>query len=364
MSSHIQLEKDVFPIFVVRKSDTVMPVLFCGTGFLIAPHVLITCWHCISQTLASGQLYAALVKETEGYTTHFLLNMQQHSQDLDLAIAQVDIAPEFGLSLSMQELLPGDDVITYGYPPVDKVLAGNEDTKLWLNARFLRGYITRSFYYDHADFARTHSYELDMPLTENLCGAPIIKRGTKEVAGVIFGNLSMPGEKYSPKVEHKTKKRQPRNEQSISFGLAHHTDSLWSLQGMASNGQPLGEFLRISSKPDKIYDERITGLPRQATTTSVTAIGKLSRIASLYRQVKQAPSAFISRHNKPRAVIEMEKLRQKLEKYEAQLTPKQLELWRRQRRIVEELKAMHQDEYSDYDTLTYNPTDNIGTGTL
>ncbi|MEA3254109.1 MAG: serine protease, partial [Chloroflexota bacterium] len=265
---------DILPIFITTKPDTVDPARFRGMGFLIAPNILITCWHCICDPLEKGQQYAAVVKEGESYTTHILLNAEQHPLGLDIALAQVDLAPELGLTLGIRELSPGDSIFTYGYPLPGSPPTGDARPKSPLTVRFLRGYVTRSLYHNQAGFVRTPCYELDLPTTYGLCGAPIIKSRTREVAGVIFGSLELPQIILSPEPGSSVKNKQIGTGQAISFGLAHYTDSLWSLRGTVTQGKPLREFLELAvsmEKPDKERIERPIDLwplpakPRETT---------------------------------------------------------------------------------------------------
>ena len=349
MPSGVYLGNDVLPIFVVMKPDTVTPALFRGTGFLIAPNILITCWHCVSGPLESGQRYTVVAKEGSGYAAHFLLDVEQHPLGLDLAIARVDLVPKFGLMLSAEELSPGDDIVTYGYPLTDKVLTDSEHIRFQLNARFLRGYVTQSYYYNHPGFVRTPSYELDIPVPHSLSGAPIIKLKTKEVAGVLFGSLDVCRIEQFPGVDREAGSQQAGIERVASFGLAHYTDSLWSLRGMVTQGKPLREFLGLESKVGERPTEKI-GIRERLITQPAEEVTQMPvAIVNLWRWVKEIPATVMPGHEKSRAAAEMEELHRRLEKYESRLTPAQLEKLREWRRTIEELKSMHPD-YTDFAT--------------
>jgi len=346
MPAGVCVENDILPIFVVMKPDTVTPALFRGIGFLIAPNILITCWHCVCGSLESGQQYAAVVKERGGYAAHFLLNMEQHPLGLDLAIARVDLVPKLGLVLSAKELSPGDEIMTYGYPLTDRLLTDSEHVRFQLNARFLQGYVTRSYYYSHPGFVRTPSYELDIPVPHSLYGAPIIKLRSKEVAGVFFGSLDIPRIEQISGVDREAGKQQVEIERVASFGLAHYTDSLWSLRGSVTQGRPLREFLGFDSKVGRGVGERIGSSERLVAEMAGGGTRISAEIASLWRQVKQAPVNVIFRREETKAVAEREELLRKFEKYKWQLTPEQLEGLSEERKIVEQLRAMYPKKYS------------------
>ena len=177
--------RNVLPVVVIE-SDTARPVSFRGTGFLIGPNIFITCWHCVRDTLHGKQRYAVISKEGPGYSIHNLLNIEQHSEGLDLAIAQIDLVYGQDLRVSASEALPGDEVIAYGYSPGEGVFAGEQISISRLNPRLMHGYITRSFHYSCPGFVQTYTYELNMPIPNGIYGAPVIKQATSEVVGVVF----------------------------------------------------------------------------------------------------------------------------------------------------------------------------------
>jgi len=378
MLAGAQIGNDILPIFITTKPDTVDPARFRGMGFLMAPNILITCWHCICDPLEKGQQYAAVVKEGARYTTHPLLNTEQHPLGLDIALAQVDLAPEPGLTLGIRELSPGDSIFTYGYPLPGRPPTGDARPKSPLNVRFLRGYVTRSLYYSQAGFVRTPCYELDLPATYGLCGAPIIKSRTREVAGVIFGSLDAPQLNLSPEPGPSVKNKQAGTGQAISFGLAHYTDSLWGLRGMGTQDKPPREFLELAGsmeRPNKERMERPIDLWPLPAKPGETTPGAHSRsdegildlesldtlpeekpssiwteAVSMGKQARDASASIlskISRSDKARAEADTERMQRKLADYEAKLTPEQSEMLREARRILEELRAMYPKEYLD-----------------
>jgi hypothetical protein len=350
MSAGVCIENDVVPIFVVMKPDALTPALFRGTGFLIAPHILVTCWHCISASLESGQQYAAVVEEQGAYSAHFLLNMEQHPLGLDLAIAEVDLAPRLGLRLSPGKLSPGDEVMTYGYPLTDRLLTDSEHFRFHLNARFLYGYVTRSYYYNHPGFVRTNSYELDMPLPHSLRGAPVIKLGTRDVAGVFFDSMDIPRTETLPGVAGEAKPKQPRSERVASFGLAHCTDSLWSLRGTLTEGRPLNEYLRINSKFSLPLSMPAVSSTKSAAEPAPRPIPGAAEARSSLLRLKEALDKAIFKRDETRIEAQREELLRRLEQYRQRLAPQQMETLKRERELVEQLQSMYPGRYLDSDT--------------
>ena len=102
-------------------------VAAAGTGFLLAPQVLVTCHHCVAAELETGEYWAALDRDNGRYVPHELSNVEQALDGADLALATVHLTPRAafgttagppGLQLSHDPVLTGGDVFTYGYPLV------------------------------------------------------------------------------------------------------------------------------------------------------------------------------------------------------------------------------------------------------
>jgi hypothetical protein len=97
------LARYILPIYVCPapvRDEEVWPQRFVGTGFVIAPNLLVTCWHCV-KPLPEREVYAATAPDPEdGRSAHFLQRIAQDSSGADLATAYNDIeeAPPFYLS--------------------------------------------------------------------------------------------------------------------------------------------------------------------------------------------------------------------------------------------------------------------------
>jgi len=102
----------------------------------------------------------------------------------------------------------------------------------------------RSFYHEHQTYGRIPSYELDMPTPAGLSGAPLVKVGSPEVIGVIYGSNDVATIEQEASVNPQTGKREPEIQRIISFGLAHYTETLRNLQGIATGGLPLHQYIK------------------------------------------------------------------------------------------------------------------------
>ena len=49
------LHETILPIFKTKKAEPYELISFQGMGFIAAPRVLITCWHCVSGTLEKDE---------------------------------------------------------------------------------------------------------------------------------------------------------------------------------------------------------------------------------------------------------------------------------------------------------------------
>jgi len=108
----------------------------------------------------------------------------------------------------------------------------------------------------------------------------------------------------------------------------------------------LREFLGFDSKVGRGVGERIGSSERLVAEMAGGGTRISAEIASLWRQVKQAPVNVIFRREETKAVAEREELLRKFEKYKWQLTPEQLEGLSEERKIVEQLRAMYPKKYS------------------
>lgn len=237
------LDIDVLPILVVTKSSPAKIVSYEGTGFLIAPNLFVTCWHCLRKELPENQTYA--VNREQKVELFPLRNIQQDSNGTDLATANVAIVPEAELALAEKDVFEGTDVHSFGYPLINfEYVEEFDETQPALDYRLLRGYITRNFWRDDAVFGRGSAYELDMPTPEGLSGSPLFLAGTREVLGVIFGQNEVALIDSFARVDPETREKEPEIQKIYHFGLAQTTETLRKLRTTATRDLPLSEYLK------------------------------------------------------------------------------------------------------------------------
>jgi hypothetical protein len=118
-----------------------------------------------------------------------LLDIQQDDNGADLATARIEFESETGLSVAEVAGTLGTDVWSFGYPHtgVEPSPTPEFDKLLRPNPRYMQSYVMRRFHNDQPGFGSTLSYELDMPALQGMSGAPVIRVGTREVVGVLYG---------------------------------------------------------------------------------------------------------------------------------------------------------------------------------
>lgn len=228
---YASLARVVLPVFIYDGSGNGQPIEFCGTGFIIARDVFVTCWHCVNRPLSEDQRYVAVTLDAEENTLPLVLeNLERDAGGADLASATIHTEVPLELRLGDSAyILMGHDVWTFGYPYTEKERLGNGDIAFTLNGRLLRGHVTRTFPFDHPEYGEVVSYELDIPAPLGLSGAPLILRGGYDVVGVIY---------YSHTVRAVAELETP-----VSFSLAHVTPTLRALRGRATKEVPLEMYL-------------------------------------------------------------------------------------------------------------------------
>ena len=245
------VDRDILPIFVVTSREAGQRLVsFQGTGFLIGKQVFVTCWHCVDTPLPNDRFYAVLVKAGQGfnYRAAALIEPEQDCNGTDLATARVNLEPELGLTLADSDAPGLVDVWSFGYPFTTLTEEIPEVGRLPLiEARALKGYIMRSFYYQPPAGELIHSYELDMPAPAGLSGGPVVRihpvRGARDVIGVVHGSNEVATIAELESVDVRGERR-PEVQRISSFALAHHTESLRNLTGKATGGRSLAEFLQ------------------------------------------------------------------------------------------------------------------------
>ncbi len=245
---NVRVDSDILPIVTIAHAREVEIKSFEGTGFVIAPEVFVTCWHCVRSSLDRDTHYYALVPQdcASGYRGCILRNISQHPDGKDLAIANIDHAPSAGFTIAETLPVMGTDVCSFGYP--HSVMCRKPDGGLNLNlvGRHLGGYITRAFQDEDRGYGPTDAYEIDMPTPEGLSGAPLIVVGSREIAGVIYGSNEVASIKHYGRIQADGS-FEAEVQRVVTFGLAHFTATLRSLSGPATQGRVLADYLQSLS---------------------------------------------------------------------------------------------------------------------
>lgn len=233
----------IMPIWVFRETR---PMRFSGTGFIIAPHLFVTCWHCVRAPLEKGEYYGVSREIGNGFMA--ALKLQDVSQDgngSDLATANLLEVKNAEFTLADKNVRAGDPVRTFGYPLTD-MIGDSKNPSFALAQRVLRGYVTRSFHYEHPGFGRTPSYELDMRAPQGISGGPLFNEVTGQVVGVVYGTLAAEvTEEYARILD--SGEKQPEVRRIFSFALAHMTDTLRNATGSATRGLKVAEYIKATS---------------------------------------------------------------------------------------------------------------------
>lgn len=256
MIQHIvDTSQDIFPI-VVSDLSTSPPrtVSFQGMGFLVAPNLLLTCWHSVETQLPPGQAYFAGVIQGNQYYRFPLSKIERDQNGSDLATAKVELIPRAGFLLSEEQGFPGTQVFTFGSPFPEKCRLDSGEPAIKLSPRFFDGYITRPFNYSHPKYGTTHSYELSFAAPQGLSGSPLITHGLK-IIGVVYGNLDSYTITEEATKDPETGELYPEVRRIVSFGLAFHNDIVCRVCTTGTSRKPLLEFVR--TRNTEKYSRRV-----------------------------------------------------------------------------------------------------------
>jgi hypothetical protein len=177
------------------------------------------------------------VHHGQGFAALPLQDIHRDPGGSDLATAAIDLPETLGFELASEDPGAGTDVYSFGYPFT---------TRLEVESRLLRGYITRGFRYDHPSLGDVLSYELDIPCPAGLSGAPVLRPGSRRLLGVVYGSNDVAMVESIASVDEGGQK-QPEVRRIVSFGLAHHLETLRALRGPATGNRPLADLLPIAS---------------------------------------------------------------------------------------------------------------------
>jgi V8-like Glu-specific endopeptidase len=242
-------EADILPIFVADYAyEQPAPVAHEGTGFMVGKSVFVTCWHCVRAELEGDLAYAATRKLPNGqYVLSRLFDIQQDPTGTDLATARVAFETEMRLTIAANPVPSyGTDIWSFGYPLTDVQAHPEMPIRkgFLLNGRYMQSYVMRTFYNDWPGFGRVPSYEIDMPALAGMSGAPIVRTGSTEVIGVLYGrNDAETIEEFGSRDPDTEERLTPEIVRITYFAAAHFTNTLRNLKGKVTNGQPLAEYL-------------------------------------------------------------------------------------------------------------------------
>jgi len=208
----------------------------------------VTCWHCVKEPLEPNVSYAAIYPAPNsppgGAGLIPLDDLAQGANGEDLAIARVTAPATPRLVLAERPGAMSEEVYTIGFPllpPPEQQVSGNlifAD----INPRFLRGYVTKAGVVELANGRRVDSLEVDMLVPPGLSGAPLLRRGSLEVIGVLFGNHGSYSIDTMSSVNPLTGAVTPEVRSQVNFGLAHQTKRLWNVRGPALDHRTLRQF--------------------------------------------------------------------------------------------------------------------------
>lgn len=213
------------------------PIAFAGTGFVPHHGIFATCWHCVAPPSDRDLCYTVAVHRGQGFAALPLREIHRDPAGSDLATAAIDLPGTLGFELASEDPGAGTDVYSFGYPFT---------TRLEVERRLLRGYMTRGFRYDHLALGEVLSYELDMPCPAGLSGTPVLLARSRRLLGVVYGSNDVATVDSVATVDE-AGQHQPEVRRIVSFGLAHHLETLRALRGPATGNRPLADLLPIAS---------------------------------------------------------------------------------------------------------------------
>ena len=175
-----------------------------------------------------------------GYEVVYLNNIEQDAHGTDLATANVACNSTLQFTVPDGDVAYGTSVWSFGYPLTETLLNTDRRVQFRLAGRYLKGYVMRSFYHEHPTYGRIPSYELDMPTPAGLSGAPLVRLGSQEVIGVVYGSNDVATIEQEASVNPNSGRREAEIQRIVSFG----PETLRNLQGVATGGLPLYQYIK------------------------------------------------------------------------------------------------------------------------
>ena len=216
--SRSKIHEVILPIFKTTNKEPFDLISFQGMGFVIAPNVLITCWHCVDEPLKHDEQYSAVIVKEDGsdHTLVELINIEKDANGNDLATANHAYTPsEYLLKLATNDAAFGTEIWTYGFPLTTPELLPDGSKKFVAPPQFLKGYIVRNLTYNYEGYGEVKSYELDLLVPKGLSGAPLMILGDSIVIGVIYGSNEFATIEHISSVDPNTGKSEPEIQRII-----------------------------------------------------------------------------------------------------------------------------------------------------
>lgn len=240
-----KIHEVILPIFKTTKKKPHDLISYQGTSFIIAPRLLLTCWHCVEEPLKTNEQYSAIVVKEDGsdHTLIPLLNIEQDANGNDLATANHEYIPsEYMLKIGLNDEPFGTEFWTYGYPFTTPELLPDGSKRFTSPPQFFKGYIVRNLKFQQPGYGEVKSYELDFNVPKGLSGAPVMKLGDTIVIGMIYGSNDIATIEHISNVNPDTGKKDPEIHRILSLGLAHYTENILVVKGTATGNVPLLEY--------------------------------------------------------------------------------------------------------------------------
>lgn len=136
----------------------------------------------------------------------------------------------------------GDGVWTFGYPYPEIIHTGEDKSIYQIDGRLLRGYVTRHFTSKRTG-QPAGAYELDMRAPQGLSGAPLLRHGTDQVAGVICAENDRGTVTAFASIDPETGDHRPMELRTWPFAEACDTEALCALRTSATRNTPLKNYL-------------------------------------------------------------------------------------------------------------------------
>lgn len=228
----------------LRPDQQFEPVEMLGTAFVLAPGLVVTCYHCVRDDPPPGHVYVIASRpDGAAFKAHVLNDIERDTNGTDIATARCDYLPPAIFTLAAEDMTYGQWAWTFGYPWAERRQGYAGEVAHVFNGRLLRGYLTRHCFHEVRGQGRIPVYELDMLAPKGASGGPLFINDSRIIAGVVIGTNDIETVEEFASVDPKTGHRQPETVRMASLAIAHDTATLRKVTTLATGGRPLAEFL-------------------------------------------------------------------------------------------------------------------------